>query len=144
VAILAYQNNASLNLTKNQVIIVSLIAYYFLFMQKENFTLSSAIIADNINKNALLPNTLYETGVLKPGKQIQQVTPERNGGTPCGSFPTRVYRVSTQPANATCTFEGQTIAPGPQAALDANVNDNYSFANSPVNTGLTIKGNANL
>jgi hypothetical protein len=150
VAILAYQNNASLNLTKNQVIIVSLIAYYFLFMQKEKFALSSGLIPfiDTTSKNALIDTTFYDTGILDPTKQIQTETPARNGGLACGSFPTRVYRVtSPQPAvNATCRIgaSGPTIAPGPQAALTANVDAHYNFTNSPVNLGSTIKGSTSL
>ena len=143
VAILAYQNNSNLNLSKNQVIIVALIAYYFLFMQKEKFTLSSGLIPD---KASLINDTFYDTGILDPTKQIQTVTQERNGGTPCGSFPNKVYRVSTQPVNATCRIgaTGASIAPGAQAALDANLDGHYSFSNSPINTGSAIKGNANL
>ncbi len=145
VVIFAYQNNTMLKLSKNQVIIVSLIAYYFLFMKKEKFTLSSGLIP-NINKTSLINDTFYDTGVLDPAKQIQTVTPARNNGLECGSFPTKVYRVSTQPVNATCRIgaTGASIAPGAQAALDANLDGHYSFSNSPINTGSAIKGNANL
>jgi hypothetical protein len=114
-------------------------------MQKENFTLSSSLIQD-ISKNSLIPYIFYETGVLDTTKQIQTVTQERNRGTPCGSFPIKVYRVSTQPANATCRIggTGTSISLGAQAEVDANVVSHYSFINPPVNTGTTIKGNANL
>ncbi len=59
------------------------------FMFPERFTLTSVVIP---NKNSLDNNKWYETGVLDPAKQIVAVTSERNGGTPCGSFPTKVYR----------------------------------------------------
>ena len=153
VVILAYQNNANLNVSKNQVIIVALIAYYFLFMQKEKFTLTSAFIPNTTTpegKPSLVNETFYDTGVLDTTKQIQTVNPARNGGIACGAFPTKVYRVSSPqpPVNATCRIGGvggPSIAPGLQAVIDENENSHYIFAanQTPV-LGLTIKNNPNL
>ena len=148
VAILAYQNNSNLNLSKNQVIIVALIAYYFFFMQKEKFTLTASVIS-NTNKPSLVNDTFYDTGILDPTKQIQVVTPERNGGIPCGVFPDKVYKVTSPqpPVNATCRIgtSGPSIAPGAQAALDANLDGNYTFAanQTPV-LGSSIKASTTL
>jgi len=61
------------------------------FMFPERFTISSGLIP-NTNKNALIDNKLYITGILDPTKQIQPLTRERNGGIPCGRFPDKVYR----------------------------------------------------
>jgi len=148
VVILAYQNNLSLNISKNQVIIVSLIAYYFLFIQKEKFALTSSLIP-NINKSTLVNDIFYDTGILDPTKQIQTVTQERNGGLACGSFPDKVYRVTSPqpPVNATCRIgtSGPSIAPGTQAALDANVDGNYTFvANQTPVLGSAIKASTTL
>ncbi len=144
--LLAYQNNSILNLSKNQVIIVALISYYFFFMQKEKFTLTESVIS---NISSLVNDTFYDTGILDPTKQIQVVTQERNGGTPCGVFPYKVYKVTSPqpPVNATCRIgtSGPSVGPGAQAALAANLDSHYTFAANQTSVlGSSIKPSTTL
>jgi hypothetical protein len=147
VAILAYQNNANLNLSKNQVIIVALIAYYFLFMKKEKFALSPTgpttlsgytdrgapgigpLITDKLQLDG---SKSYLVGTLANGKQVFQSKDPVNNGPACVSFPTTVYRLAT-PAPAECKIgsaTGTDINLGhTQAGMLAALDDSfYTFA----------------
>ncbi len=157
IAVLAYQNNANLNLTKNQVIIVSLIAYYFLFMQKENFALSASgptalngytgqgapgvgpFITD---KTQLSSNTSYLVGTIDPSKQVVTSKTPINGGASCVPFPTTVYRAASAiPAECrigsstgTIISNGHTQA-GMLSALDDSF---YSFTTATPVIGSSL------
>jgi hypothetical protein len=143
VVFLAYQNNYNLNLTKNQVIIVGVIAYYFLFIQKENFALSTSVIS-NTNKSSLQDNLSYVTGTIDPNKQMQTVSPAVNGGAECVAFPDKIYRLAAS-APATCRIgaSGTQFSGGQASSDNANVDSNYTFGTA-INLGSAIKNTPTL
>ncbi len=138
VVFLVYINNVIFNLSKQQVIIGSLIVYYFLFIQKENFALTtSGANAIIINKNDLVNTQSYVTGTLDPTKQVVTVSEAINGGASCVPFPTTVYRLA-QPSPAQCRSGTTTFTGGQEASIQANVDSNYNFGSTPT-IGSSLK-----
>ncbi len=155
VVFLAYQNNAMFNLTKNQVIIASLIAYYFIFMNKEEkFDLtatgtgislpggvSSAQLTGPIvmSKSGLDPNKYYLTADLKNDRRINEIAGPLSGGASCPQFPLNVYREVIR--DGICSGPGIT-GQVPASTINATaINDdaNYSaFSGTPV-IGSTLR-----
>jgi len=114
-----YKNKVSLKINDLIIIAIALLGFKLL-INKENFTLTTAIILD---KNTLENDKVYSIGTIKPESQITTTSPSINGGKDCLQFPTTVYKLAPI-RDAVCSVPNGITQAGVDAA---NIDTNYNI-----------------